>query len=87
MNTLKVFNYESNVVRTVMINGDPWWVLKDVCDVLGLSNSRMIADRLDGDDVSQTYITDGMGRQQSTNIINESGLYDVIVRSENLHFI
>jgi phage antirepressor YoqD-like protein len=42
----------------------------------------MIADRLDSDDVSLTYITDSLGRQQQTNIINESGLYSVILRSD-----
>jgi anti-repressor protein len=53
-----------------------------VCDVLELSNARMIADRLDSDDVSQAYVIDSMGRQQQTNIVNESGLYNVILRSD-----
>jgi anti-repressor protein len=42
----------------------------------------MIADRLDPDDVSQAYVIDSMGRQQQTNIVNESGLYNVILRSD-----
>jgi len=79
---LQSFNYEGNQVRTVQHGGDPWWVLKDVCAVLGLSNARMIADRLDGDDVCLAYITDSLGRQQQTNIVNESGLYSVILRSD-----
>jgi len=82
MNELTVFNYEGRDVRTVQRDGEPWWVLRDVCDVLELSNARMIADRLDEDDVSLAYITDNMGRQQQTNIVNESGLYDVILRSD-----
>ena len=69
-------------IRTVCIDDGTWWVLKDVCNVLGLSNSRIVADRLDEDDVSQTYITDSIGRQQQTTTINESGLYDVILRSD-----
>jgi anti-repressor protein len=81
-NELQVFSYEGNEIRTVTKDGEPWWVLKDVCDVLGLSNSRIVADRLDEDDVSQTYITDSLGRQQQTSIVNESGLYNVILRSD-----
>ncbi len=82
MNKLQVFSYEGKEVRTIQRDGETWWVLKDVCDVLGLSNARMIADRLDEDDVSLAYVTDNMGRQQQTNIVNESGLYNVILRSD-----
>ena len=79
MNELQVFEYRQTMdVRMVMQGDEPWWVLKDVCKVLGLSNSRMVADRLDEDEVSQTYITDSLGRQQETTVINESGLYSVI---------
>ena len=82
MNELQVFSYEGKDVRTIQRNGETWWVLKDVCDVLDLSNARMIADRLDEDDVSLAYVTDSIGRQQQTNIVNESGLYNVILRSD-----
>ena len=48
MNKVTIFKYEENkLVRTMSINDEPWFVLKDVCDVLGLSNSRMVSDRLD----------------------------------------
>jgi anti-repressor protein len=82
MNELQVFSYEGKEVRTIQRNGETWWVLKDVCGVLELSNARMIADRLDEDDVSLAYVTDSMGRRQQTNIVNESGLYNVILRSD-----
>ena len=82
MNKLQVFSYEGKEVRTIQRNGETWWVLKDVCGVLELSNARMIADRLDEDDVSLAYVTDSLGRQQQTNIVNESGLYNVILRSD-----
>ncbi|MGE5417497.1 MAG: phage antirepressor [Acidobacteriota bacterium] len=82
MNELQIFSYEGKEVRTIRRGGEPWWVLKDVCDVLELSNARMIADRLDEYDVSLAYVTDSMGRQQQTNIVNESGLYNVILRSD-----
>lgn len=82
MNGLQVFKFRDNQVRVIEKDGEPWWVLKDVCDVLGLSNARMIADRLDEDDVSQTYTIDSLNRQQQTNVVNESGLYNVIIRSD-----
>jgi anti-repressor protein len=82
MTGLTVFNYGTSRVRTIMKNGEPLFVLKDVCDVLELSNARMIADRLDEDDVSLAYVTDNMGREQQAIVINESGLYDVILRSD-----
>lgn len=81
MNEIKVFDYNENKVRTVLIDGEPWWVLKDVCDVLEIGNSRMVADRLDNDEKDDVSITDAIGRQQNTTVINESGLYSTILLS------
>ncbi len=74
---LTVFNYNEQEVRTVMVDNEPWWVLSDVCGVLGLTNVTQAALRLDEDERSMFYI----GRQGEVNIINESGLYSVILRS------
>ena len=52
MNGLKIFEYENRKVRTSVKDGEIWWVLKDVCDVLGISNSRRVAERLDEDEKS-----------------------------------
>lgn len=82
MNNIQIFKYENNDVRTVEMNGEPWFVLKDVCGVLGLSNHKVTAQRLDRDEVSQTYLIDSIGRKQETTVINESGLYSVILRSD-----
>lgn len=82
MNEIQVFEYSNNPIRTVMRDGEPWWVLKDVCEVLGISNHKMTVQRLDPDEVSLTDLTDSMGRQQATTIISESGLYSVILRSD-----
>ncbi len=76
-NELQVFSYEGNEIRTVQHDGNPWWVLKDVCDVLELSNPSMIAYRLDDDERAKYCL----GRQGDTNIISESGLYNVILLS------
>ena len=82
MNDIQIFNYNSSEVRTIQTDGEPWFVLRDVCNVLGISNHKMTAQRLDLDEVSLTYLTDSIGRQQETTIINESGLYNVILRSD-----
>ena len=82
MNELQVFRYQDNEVRTVEVNGEPWFVLKDVCNVLGLSTPSRVAERLDSDEVSQTHLTDSLGREQETTIVSESGLYNVILRSD-----
>lgn len=78
MNELQIFHYNDNEVRTVQIDGEPWWVLKDVCDVLELSNPSRVAERLEDDERSNFKL----GRQGEAIIINESGLYNVILRSD-----
>lgn len=82
MNELQVFNYESNEVRTVMIDGEPWFVLKDVCQVLNIANHKNVAARLDDDEKDVVHLADPIGRMQEMTIINESGLYNVILRSD-----
>lgn len=82
MKEIQIFNYNSNEVRTVQHDGEPWFVLKDVCQVLGISHIKDTANRLDGDEVGQTEVIDRLGRNQTVTIINESGLYNVILRSD-----
>jgi len=79
MNGLQVFSYEGTDVRTIQRNGEPWWVLKDVCDVLGLSNPTIVAARLDADEVAKFDLG---GLSGESNIVSESGLYNVILRSD-----
>lgn len=83
MNKVTIFKYEeSKLVRTMNVSGEPWFVLKDVCDVLGLSTPARVAERLDSDEVSQAHLIDSMGRSQEMTIISESSLYNVILRSD-----
>lgn len=82
MNDMQIFNYNETPVRTVMKDGEPWFVLKDVCEVLNLSTPKRVAERLDNDEVSLTHLIDAIGRKQETTIINEPGLYNVILRSD-----
>ncbi|MEK3674155.1 phage antirepressor [Paenibacillus sp. FSL R10-2771] len=79
-NELQAFAYEGIEIRTVQKNVEPWWVLKDVCTVLDLSNPSKIADKLDDDDQAKYCL----GRQGDTDIISERGLYNVILLSRKL---
>ena len=81
MNNIQIFKYENNDVRTVEQDGEPWFVLKDVCKALGIGNSRMVVDRLDEDEKGVSQI-DTPGGLQNVSIISESGLYNVILRSD-----
>lgn len=81
MNNLQVFNYNGNEVRTIQKDGEPWWVLKDACEVLGLSSPHKVFDRLDEDEKGRNQIPTPGGEQEMT-VINESGLYNVILRSD-----
>lgn len=78
MNGLQVFQYEGKQVRTVEKDGETWWVLKDVCEVLQIKNPTDVWKRLDEDERSRF----NLGRQGEGTIINESGLYHVILRSD-----
>lgn len=81
MNEMQVFNYKSNQVRTVEMNGELQFVLKDVCAVLGIGNSRMVYERLDADERGVSQI-DTPGGAQNMSTVTESGLYSVILRSD-----
>lgn len=83
MNELQVFhNDEFGSVRTLTINGEPFFVGKDVADILGYSNSRKaLADHVDDEDKGVTKC-DTLGGAQELTVINESGLYSLILSSK-----
>lgn len=81
MNGLQVFKYQDREVRTLELNGEPWFVLKDVCGILSIGNVSDVCAHLDADEKGVGQI-DTLGGQQNMNIINESGLYNVILRSD-----
>jgi prophage antirepressor-like protein len=78
---LTVWNYEQNEVRTVEIDGQPWWVLIDVCRILGIEYPSIAIRRLNEDGVCKIHLTDSLGREQETSIISEPNLYRLICRS------
>ena len=77
---LQIFTYQDKDVRTIQRNGELWFVLTDVCKILGVKNTSQMADRLDEDEkgICEIYT---LGGPQNMVIINESGLYAVILRS------
>lgn len=75
------FEYGGQQVRVIDRDGEPWFVLTDLCKVLELSNPTMVAERVDGDALSSTEVIDSMGRTQSARIVAESGMYEVIFLS------
>ena len=83
-NVIQVFDYKSNKVRTVEQDGRVWFVAKDVCDILGLTNAREAIKPLDDDEKSTVRISDGtskLGGNPNVNVISESGVYALVFRS------
>lgn len=81
MNDIQIFNFQSNGVRVVKgDNGEPWFVAKDICDVLGLGNITEALRNLDDDELSSEILKSGnQGREMK--LVSESGLYALVIRS------
>lgn len=84
MSNIQIFNYQNNEVRTVDLNGEPWFVLKDVCNTLNISNQRDVQERLDPDEVGRFDLPHPQNPEKTIEMVcvNESGLYHVILRSD-----
>ena len=83
MKDITIFNHLGNNIRVMTDEqGEPLFVLKDICDALGIGNTSWVARRLDSDDLSQTKVIDNLGVQRETFLVNEAGLYEVIIRSD-----
>jgi len=85
-NTIEIFtNRKFGEIRTLNIRGEPWFVAVDVCKALDISNNRMATERLDEDEIMTVSLTDShsgqRGGAQMLNIVSESGLYSLILRS------
>ncbi|HHF5459893.1 P22AR C-terminal domain-containing protein [Haemophilus influenzae] len=81
---LSTFNFESNSIRTLAINNEPWFVAVDICKALNLSSPSMAIANLDDDEkytLSLTEGIEGVGKQvQELNLVSESGMYTLILR-------
>ena len=83
MNTPQIFSFEKNEVRTVLVDDEPYFVGKDVADVLGYSNTaKAIRDHVDIEDRRSERIVHPSGGTQDSVVINESGLYSLILKSK-----
>ncbi len=84
MEGLQIFsNAEFGEVRTLVLNNEPWFVGKDVARILKYERpTKAIADHVDVEDRDEVPIQDSIGRMQNTPIINESGLYSLILSSK-----
>lgn len=77
-NNIQIFNNEEfGEVRTVMVSDEPWFVAADVCKALELSNPTVAVSRLDEDERAKF----NLGRQGEGTIVNEAGLYSLILGS------
>ena len=80
MNQIIQFNNNGFSVRSLLVEGEPWFVAKDVCKALGLSNVTETLKRVDLDDLSSVKLNSG-GQLRNMKVINESGMYQIIFMS------
>jgi Prophage antirepressor len=79
-NEVQIFDFEANKIRTVMIDGKPWFIAKDIASILDYTDTQAMTRRIDEEDVS-TYTDRSSGQGREINIVNESGLYASILGS------
>lgn len=83
MNNLQKFNFKGNNVRTILLDGEPRFIGTDITKILGYSNSRDALKRhVDDEDKSTVVIPDGTSGNPNKTVINESGLYSLILSSK-----
>lgn len=82
MSEITPFDFNGAQVRVLTIDGEPWWVASDICAVLDIANPPDAVARLDGVDVGQADAHNSRGQMRPTNIVNESGLYELVIRSD-----
>lgn len=82
MEQLQIFNFNQNEVRTVLINNEPYFVGKDVADILGYKNTRDALSKHVDDEDKGVANCDTLGGTQEMLIINESGLYSLVFGSK-----
>lgn len=86
-NQLTPFTYGEQPVRVVTIDGEPWFVLTDLCKVLDLNQPHRVGARLSEDARTSSTVIDSMGREQRATVVSEAGMYEVIIRSDKTEAI
>ncbi|MBN7567257.1 BRO-N domain-containing protein [Mycobacteroides abscessus] len=83
--SIELFNFHHHSVRVVVIGGEPWFVLADLCKVLGILSSSAVTDvkkRLDQGTLDSTKVMNSAGYMRETDIVSEAGMYEVVIRSD-----
>lgn len=78
---IQPFTYEDHTVRVVTIDGEPWFVLADLCKVLDLAKPSRVAMRI-ADDMKGAHLMSTLGGDQEMTIVSEAGMYEVVIRSD-----
>ena len=82
MNNLQIFSSEEfGKIRTVIIDGEPWFCMTDICKALEISNTSQAKTRLNADGVITNEVIDSIGRKQNANFVNEPNMYKLIFQS------
>ena len=84
MNDIQIFNYQTHEVRTIQKDGEAWFALKDVANILGIENHKDLPKRLEADEVGRFDLPHPQSPEKTIEMtcINEPGLYNVILRSD-----
>lgn len=81
MSAIELFTYTDHQVRVVIIDGEPWFILADLCRVLEIASPGNVAARL-ADDQKGIHLTETPGGRQQMVIVSEPGMYEVVIRSD-----
>lgn len=83
MNQIMPFQYDGNKVRTIIVDGEPWFVARDVCDILELGDTGRAVSRLEDDECTRIEIDHPQNPEKALEVyaVNEPGLYSLILGS------
>ena len=79
---MQLFDFDGSDVRVVLVDDEPWFVASDVCKVLGIQNVGNALARLDELSIRQADVENARGQMRKTKIVNEPGLYELVLRSD-----
>lgn len=78
---IQVFDFETQSIQLIERAGEPWFVAKDLCEILGLDNVPAAVGRLDDDERDAIILNDSVGRENRLTIVSESGMYSLVLGS------
>ena len=81
MTDVQPFTYKDHTVRVITVDGEPWFVLADLCKMLNLAKPSRVAMRI-ADDMKGAHLMSTLGGDQEMTTVSEAGMYEVIIRSD-----